>query len=64
MNGLESYALMASAVGGILGQLMLLCLSLVYDRYLKTLPMRPLIHIVQLHNEKQKRKHNKNQSQL
>ncbi|XP_024007696.1 probable folate-biopterin transporter 8, chloroplastic isoform X2 [Eutrema salsugineum] len=32
----------------VIGQLMLLCLTVVYDRYLKTLPMRPLIHIVQL----------------
>ncbi|KAL1188797.1 putative folate-biopterin transporter 8 [Cardamine amara subsp. amara] len=32
----------------VVGQLMLLCLTVVYDRYLKTLPMRPLIHIVQL----------------
>lgn len=32
----------------VIGQVMLLCLTVVYDRYLKTLPMRPLIHIVQL----------------
>ncbi|CAH2038930.1 unnamed protein product [Thlaspi arvense] len=32
----------------VIGQLMLLCLTVVYDRYLKTLPMRPLIHVVQL----------------
>ncbi|KFK31065.1 hypothetical protein AALP_AA6G063900 [Arabis alpina] len=32
----------------VIGQLMLLCFTVVYDRYLKTLPMRPLIHIVQL----------------
>ncbi|KAJ0259861.1 folate-biopterin transporter 9 [Hirschfeldia incana] len=33
----------------VIGQLMLLCLTVVYDRYLKkTLPMRPLVHIVQL----------------
>ncbi|KAG5374714.1 hypothetical protein IGI04_039310 [Brassica rapa subsp. trilocularis] len=32
----------------VIGQVMLLCLIVVYDRYLKTLPMRPLIHIVQL----------------
>ncbi|KAL9305002.1 putative folate-biopterin transporter 8 [Arabidopsis thaliana] len=32
----------------VIGQLMLLCLTVVYDRYLKTLPMRPLIHIIQL----------------
>lgn len=32
----------------VIGQLMLLCLTVVYDRYWKTLPMRPLIHIVQL----------------
>ncbi|VVA89974.1 unnamed protein product [Arabis nemorensis] len=32
----------------VIGQLMLLCLTVVYDRYLKTLPMRPLIQIVQL----------------
>ncbi|XP_009119279.1 probable folate-biopterin transporter 8, chloroplastic isoform X1 [Brassica rapa] len=32
----------------VIGQVMLLCLTVVYDRYLKTLPMRPLIHIVQI----------------
>lgn len=32
----------------VIGQLMLLCLTVVYDRYWKTLPMRPLVHIVQL----------------
>ncbi|XP_019090850.1 PREDICTED: probable folate-biopterin transporter 8, chloroplastic isoform X2 [Camelina sativa] len=32
----------------VIGQLMLLGLTVVYDRYLKTLPMRPLIHIIQL----------------
>uniref|UniRef100_A0A1J3DHN0 Putative folate-biopterin transporter 8, chloroplastic n=1 Tax=Noccaea caerulescens TaxID=107243 RepID=A0A1J3DHN0_NOCCA len=32
----------------VIGQLMLLGLTVVYDRYLKTLPMRPLIQIVQL----------------
>lgn len=32
----------------VIGQLMLLCLTVVYDRYWKTLPMRPLIYIVQL----------------
>lgn len=32
----------------VIGQLMLLCLTVAYDRYWKTLPMRPLIHTVQL----------------
>ncbi|KFK42797.1 hypothetical protein AALP_AA1G040100 [Arabis alpina] len=32
----------------VIGQLMLLGLTVVYDKYLKSLPMRPLIHIVQL----------------
>lgn len=32
----------------VIGQLMLLCFTVVYDRYWKTLPMRPIIHIVQL----------------
>ncbi|ANM62933.1 Major facilitator superfamily protein [Arabidopsis thaliana] len=32
----------------VIGQLMLLCLTVVYDRYWKKLPMRALIHIVQL----------------
>lgn len=32
----------------VIGQLVLLCLTVAYDRYWKTLPMRPMIHIVQL----------------
>ncbi|CAN8295628.1 unnamed protein product [Cochlearia groenlandica] len=32
----------------VVGQVMLLGLTVVYDRYLKTLPMRPLIQIVQI----------------
>ncbi|XP_010475118.1 PREDICTED: probable folate-biopterin transporter 8, chloroplastic isoform X1 [Camelina sativa] len=32
----------------VIGQMMLLGLTVVYDRYLKTLPMRPLMYIIQL----------------